>query len=94
MITQTDLDRICELANTVGDKLQDLDTETLTGPLDAAQEVQGDATELRGLAESIDLDEDSDDLAELIPDNLSAGEADSLRDAVNDWRVKNGYPRI
>ena len=94
MITQTDLDRICELANTVEDKLQDLDTETLTGLLDEVQEVRGDATELRGLVESIDLDEDSYDLAELIPDNLSAGEADSLRDAVNDWRVKNGYPRI
>ena len=64
MITQTDLDRICELANTVEDKLQDLDTETLTGLLDAVQEVQGDATELRVLVESIDLDEDSDDLAE------------------------------
>lgn len=94
MLTQTDFDRICELANTVEDKLQDLDTETITGLLDAVQEVQGDATELRVLVESIDLDEDSDDLAKLIPDNLSAGEADSLRDAVNDWRVKNGYSRI
>lgn len=92
MITQQDLDRICKLANTVEDKLQDLDTETLTGLLDAVQEVQGDATELRGLVESIDLDESY--LGELIPDNLSAGEADSLRDAVNDWREKNGYPRI
>lgn len=92
MITQQDLDRICELANQVEDKLQDLDTETLTGLLDAVQEVQSDATELRGLVESIDLDES--DLGELIPDNLSAGEADSLRDAVNDWREKNGYPRI
>ena len=92
MITQTDLNRICELANTVEDKLQDLDTETLTGLLDAVQEVQGDATELRSLVEDIELD--GDELVELIPDNLSAGEADSLRDAVNDWRVKNGYPRI
>lgn len=92
MLTQTDLDRICELANTVEDKLQDLDTETLTGLLDAVQEVQGDATELRGLVEDIELDEG--ELGELIPENLSAGEADSLRDAVNDWRVKNGYPRI
>lgn len=92
MITQTDLDRICELANTVEDKLQDLDTETLTGLLDAVQEVQGDATELRGLVESIELDDS--ELGEFIPDNLSAGEADSLRDAVNDWREKNGYPRI
>lgn len=94
MLTQQDLDRICELANQVEDKLQDLDTETLTGLLYAVQEVQGDATELRGLVEGIDLDEDGSDLGELIPDNLSAGEADSLRDAVNDWREKNGYPRI
>lgn len=48
MLTQKNLDRICELANQVEDKLQDLDTETLTG----------------------------------------------LLDAVNDWREKNGYPRI
>lgn len=92
MLTQQDLDSICELANQVEDKLQDLDTETLTGLLDAVQEVQGDATELRGLVEEIELDES--ELGELIPENLSAGEADSLRDAVNDWREKNGYPRI
>lgn len=92
MLTQQDLDRICELANAVEDKLQDLDTETLTGLLDAVREVQGDATELRGLVEEIELDEG--ELGELVPDDLSAGEADSLRDAVNDWRVKNGYPRI
>ena len=92
MLTQKDLDRICELANQVEDKLQDLDTETLTGLLDAVQEVQGDATELRGLVEDIELDES--ELGELVPENLSAGEADSLRDAVNDWREKNGYPRI
>ncbi len=92
MLTQQYLDRICELANQVEDKLQDLDTETLTGLLDAVQEVQGDATELRGLVEDIELDES--ELGELVPENLSAGEADSLRDAVNDWREKNGYPRI
>ena len=92
MLTQQDLDRICELANQIEDRLQDLDTETLTGLLDAVQEVQGDATELRGLVEEIELDES--ELGELVPENLSAGEADSLRDAVNDWRVKNGYPRI
>jgi hypothetical protein len=92
MLTQQDLDRICELANTVEDKLQDLDTETLTGLLDAVQEVQGDATELRGLVECIELDEG--ELGELVPENLSAGEADSLRDAVNDWREKHGYSRI
>lgn len=93
MLTQEDLDRICKLANDVEDKLQDLDTTTLTGLLDAVQEVQGDATELRRLVEDIELDDESE-LGELIPENLSAGEADSLRDTVNDWREKNGYPRI
>lgn len=94
MITRTDLERIYNMADQVEDKLQDLDTETLTGLFDAIQEVQGDATELRGLVENIYLDEDESGICELIPDNLSIGEADSLRDAVNDWREKNGYPRI
>lgn len=94
MLSQEYLDRICKLANDVEDKLQDLDTTTLTGLLDAVQEVQGDATELRRLVEDIELGDDESELGELIPENLSAGEADSLRDAVNDWREKNGYRRI
>ena len=94
MITQQDLDRICELANTVEDKLQDLDTETLTGLLDAVQEVRGDATELRGLVECIDLDEDESDFAELIPDNLSAGDAISLKETINNWRREHGYGEL
>lgn len=92
MLTQEILDRICKLANDVEDKLRDLDTTTLTGLLDAVQEAHGDATELRCLVE--DIDNDESELGELIPENLSVGEADSLRDAVNDWREKNGYPRI
>lgn len=38
--------------------------------------------------------DEPDEFSELIPAHLSAGEADSLRDAMNDWREKNGYPRI
>ena len=92
MITQEDLDRICELANAVEDKLDDLESETLTNLLDAVQEVQGDATELRGLVETIELDED--DLSELIPDDLSAGEADSLKETINNWRREHGYGEL
>lgn len=90
MITQKDLDRICELANIVEDKLQDLDTTTLTGLLDEVHVLQSYATELRGMVEDVELD----GLGELVPEVMSAGEADSLRDAMNEWRVKNGYSRI
>lgn len=92
MITQEDLDRICELVNAVEDKLSDLESETLTNLLDAVQEVQGDATELRGLVETIELDEG--DLAELIPDNLSAAEAISLKETINNWRREHGYGEL
>lgn len=40
--------------------------------------------------------DDWEELTELLPDPtlMSAGDMSSLRDAVNDWREKNGYPRI
>lgn len=90
MITQQDLDRICELANSIEDHLNDLDSTMLSNLLDEVQSLQSKATELRGLVEDIEL-EDSD-LGELVPENLSAGEAESLKEAVNKWRTDNGYP--
>lgn len=92
MLTQSDLDYIRELANRVEDKLQDLDTKTLTRLLDAVQEVQADATELSGLVEDIKLGEG--DLGELVPENLSAGEAISLKETINNWRREHGYGEI
>lgn len=90
MLTQQDLDRISELANSIEDHLNDLDSTSLSDLLGKVQSLQSDATELRGLVEDIEL-EDSD-LGELIPEDLSAGEAESLKEAVNKWRTENGYP--
>jgi archaellum component FlaC len=90
MLTQQDLDRISELANSIEDHLNDLDSTSLSDLLDEVQSLQSDATELRGLVDDIEL-EDSD-LGELIPEDLSAGEAESLKEAVNKWRTENGYP--
>lgn len=90
MLTQQDLDRISELANSIEDHLDDLDSTSLSDLLDEVQSLQSDATELRGLVDDIEL-EDSD-LGELIPEDLSAGEAESLKEAVNKWRTENGYP--
>lgn len=90
MLTQQDLDRIYELANSIEDKLNDLDSTCLSDLLDEVQSLQSDATELLGLVEDIVL-EDSD-LGELVPEDLSVGEFESLKEAVNKWRTENGYP--
>lgn len=90
MFTQQDLDRISELANSIEDKLADLDDTSLSDLLDEVQSLQSDATELRCLVEDIELDDS--DLGELIPEDLSAGESDSLKEVLNKWRTENGYP--
>lgn len=90
MLTQQDLDRIIELANNIEDHLNDLDITSLSELLDEVRYIQSAATELRGLVEDIELEDG--DLGELVPDDLSAGEYDSLKQVLNKWRTDNGYP--
>lgn len=94
MLIQEDLDRICELANSIEDKLNDLDCTSLHDLLDEVHSLQSDSTELRGLVEDIELDEDGDNFSELIPENLSAGEAISLKETINNWRREHGYGEL
>lgn len=35
--------------------------------------------------------DESDEFSELIPTNLSVGEADSLKEVIRKWRTDNGY---
>lgn len=35
--------------------------------------------------------DEADEFSELIPTNLSAGEADSLKELIRKWRTDNGY---
>lgn len=92
MLTREDLDRICELANSIEDRLDDLDCTTLAELLDEVHSLQSDSTELRGLVEDIEPDEG--DLCELVPENLSAGEAISLKETINNWRREHGYGEL
>lgn len=65
--------------------------EELLGEVEACQSEASDlSTELDGLNDS--MDECDDDILDYIPDNLSAGEYDSLKEALNKWRTDNGYP--
>ena len=89
MINHTELDNIQSSVTDILCQLNDLPSE-----YDAVEYIRQDCEDINGSLSCLEGEDDSFDWTYMIPDNLSAGEADSLRDAVNDWRVKNGYPRI
>jgi hypothetical protein len=88
MINHSRLDKIQLCIDDALSQLNDLPSE-----YDAVEYIRIDCEDIDFELSCLEED-DASDWISMIPDNLSAGEADSLRDAVNDWRVKNGYPRI
>lgn len=89
MINHTELDNIQSSITDILCQLNDLPSG-----YDAVGYIRQDCEDINGSLSCLEYEDDTSDWTSMIPDNLSAGEADSLRDAVNDWRVKNGYPRI
>lgn len=91
MINHTELDSIQSSVDDILSQLGDLPSE-----YDAVGYIRQDCEDINGSLSCLE-DEDEDDTSDwtsMIPDNLSVGEADSLRDTLNEWRVKNGYPRV
>jgi len=89
MINHARLDKIQSYVDDALSQLNDLPSE-----YDAVGYVINDCKGIDFELSCIEDEEDTSDWTSMVPDNLSVGEADSLRDAVNDWREKNGYPRI
>ena len=89
MINHTELDNIQSSIEDIRSHLNDLPSE-----YDAVEYIRQDCRDIDGSLSCLEDEDDTSDWTSMIPDNLSAGEADSLRDAVNGWRVKNGYPRV
>lgn len=89
MINPTRLNKIQSCVEDALSQLNDLPSE-----YDAVEHIRSDCEDIDFELSCLEDEDEASDWISMIPDNLSAGEADSLRDAVNDWRVKNGYPRI
>lgn len=89
MINHARLDKIQSCVDDALSQLNDLPSE-----YDAVGYIRSDCEDIDFELSCLEYEDDASDWTSMIPDNLSAGEAYSLRDAVNDWRVKNGYPRI
>ena len=89
MINHTELDNIQSSVTDILCQLNDLPSG-----YDAVGYIRQDCEDINGSLSCLEDEDDTSDWTSMIPDNLSAGEADSLRDAVNDWRAKNGYPRM
>ena len=67
--------------------------DTLYCP-DTEQDCTDIRRELRRIESELDdfEPEEEDEFTELVPENLSAGEADSLKEVIKKWRTDNGYP--
>lgn len=90
-------ERIEDLASMANDLLERVGGLSTTELEDLCEEVEGCESEAREL--SCQIDDINDDLEgeslaffDYIPDDLSAGEYESLKEVLNKWRTDNGYP--
>ena len=88
------IEDLASMANDLLDNIEDLPTTKLDSLLDKIEGCESTARDLRYDLNSLndDLNEDSTELLDNIPDDLSAGEYDSLKEVLNKWRTDNGYP--
>lgn len=89
-------ERIKDLASMANDLWERVSGLSNPEPEDLYEETEACEYDARKL--SFLLDDLNDDLDEslafldYIPDDLSAGEAESLKEVLNKWRTDNGYP--
>lgn len=80
-------DIICELED-IRSECSDIEDEGIV------TNIKGCCRRVENLLDSLrEVDED-EDLRDMIPENLSAGAAISLKETLNKWRSENGYHEV
>lgn len=91
MTVKETIQDITDKTNDLWEHVKGLSTTDLEDLCNEVESCESEALEL-----SNQLDELNDNLDEAIfdyiPDDLSAGEYDSLKEVLNKWRTDNGYP--
>jgi phage terminase large subunit-like protein len=60
-----------------------------------ATNIKAYCREIENIVDSFrEVDDADEDLKDMIPDNLSAGAAISLKETLNKWRSENGYHEL
>ena len=83
----TDFTSIRQSVDNIRDSVENLDCPA----------TEQHCTDIRSELDSIESElddfepDEADEFSELIPTNLSAGEADSLKEVIRKWRTDNGY---
>lgn len=76
----------------IRDHVDNLDcTATESECTDIRCELDNISEELDNLYDDIADSASSDEFSALIPEGMSAGEADSLKEAITNWRAEHGY---
>lgn len=93
MSIKEQIEDFASMAEDLWERVRGLSTTELE---DLCEEVEGCESDARELSCQLDtfnaeLEDHTSDLADYIPDDLSAGEYDSLKEVLNKWRTDNGY---
>lgn len=94
MNTKERIEDLASMANDLWERVRGLSNTELENLCEEVEACESDARELSCQLDVLkdDLEEDMEILADYIPDDLSAGEYDSLKEVLNEWRTDNGYP--
>lgn len=88
------IEDLASMANDLWERVRGLSTTELKGLYEETEACESDARELSCQLDDIndDLEDESLAFLDYIPDDLSAGEAESLKEVLNKWRTDNGHP--
>lgn len=94
MITKETIEDLADKAQDLWDHIKCLSTTELEDLHSETESCESEALDLSNLLDSLNNDfyEDKESVLDYIPDDLSAGEYDSLKEVLNKWRTDNGYP--
>lgn len=94
MTVKERIEDLASMANDLWERVRGLSSTELEDLCEEVEGCESDARELSCQLDDLndDLEEDREILTDYIPDDLSAGEYDSLKEVLNKWRTDNGYP--
>lgn len=94
MTTKETIEDLADKAQDLWEHIKCLSTTELEDLCNETEACESEALDLSNLLDKLndDWDDEKESVLEYIPDDLSAGEYDSLKEVLNKWRTDNGYP--
>lgn len=83
-------DTECSISAAVEVIRSEIDEIRGAGLYSTADSIEGALSDITSAVDT-DVEDDDDEFTTLIPSNISAGDADELKDLILNWRKEHGY---